>query len=108
MPGRLPIRMLHDRLLVSLDAEVGDRRSTGGILIPATAALGKRLSWAKVEAVGSQVRSVEIGDRVLHASFGMGTVLAVHGVGDATKADVDFGAAGTKRLSLKHAPMEKL
>ncbi|MDO5736172.1 MAG: DNA helicase PcrA [Propionibacteriaceae bacterium] len=48
------------------------------------------------------------GDRVLHATFGMGEVVAVHGSGDATKADVDFGSSGTKRLSLRHAPMEKL
>ena len=65
MSTKLPIRMLHDRLLVALDAEAGDRRSTGGILIPATAAMGKRLSWARVEAVGAQVRAVEVGDRVL-------------------------------------------
>ena len=62
---KLPIRMLHDRLLVRLDAEAGDRRSTGGIVIPATAAMGRRLSWARVEAVGAQVRAVEVGDRVL-------------------------------------------
>lgn len=65
MDAKLPIRMLHDRLLVSLDKEAGDRRSSGGIVIPATAALGRRLAWARVEAVGSQVRAVEIGDRVL-------------------------------------------
>jgi len=65
MDGKLPIRMLHDRLLVSLDQEAGDRRSSGGIVIPATAAMGRRLSWARVEAVGSQVRAVEVGDRVL-------------------------------------------
>ncbi len=65
-------------------------------------------SFGKGSAPAKTVTAVEIGDRVLHASFGMGTVLAVHGVGDATKADVDFGSAGTKRLSLKHAPMEKL
>jgi chaperonin GroES len=57
--------MLADRLLVSLDKEAGDRRSTGGIVIPATAALGKRLSWARVEATGAHVRTVEVGDRVL-------------------------------------------
>lgn len=62
---KLPIRMLHDRLLVSLDGEAGDRRSSGGIVIPATAAMGRRLAWARVEAVGAQVRSVEVGDRVL-------------------------------------------
>lgn len=65
MTSKLPIRMLADRLLVSLDPDAGDRRSTGGIVIPATAALGKRLSWARVEAVGNHVRSVEVGDRVL-------------------------------------------
>ncbi|WP_456698350.1 GroES family chaperonin [Aeromicrobium sp. P5_D10] len=65
MTSKLPIRMLADRLLVALDQEAGDRRSTGGIVIPATAAVGKRLSWARVEAVGSHVRSVEVGDRVL-------------------------------------------
>ncbi|MFS0886025.1 GroES family chaperonin [Aeromicrobium sp. 179-A 4D2 NHS] len=65
MDAKLPIRMLHDRLLVSLDKEAGDRRSSGGIVIPATAAMGRRLAWARVEAVGSQVRAVEVGDRVL-------------------------------------------
>ena len=65
MSSKLPIRMLHDRLLVSLDPDGGDRRSTGGIVIPATAAMGKRLSWARVEAIGSHVRTVEVGDRVL-------------------------------------------
>ncbi len=63
--GKLAIRMLHDRLLVSLDDEAGERRSGGGILIPATAAMGKRLSWAKVAATGAPVRAVEVGDRVL-------------------------------------------
>ena len=54
------------------------------------------------------VGSVDPGDRVLHTTFGMGTVVATSGVGDAAKADVDFGSHGLKRLSLKHAPMEKL
>lgn len=52
--------------------------------------------------------AVEAGDRVLHSTFGMGTVVAVQGSGDNARADVDFGSAGQKRLSLKHAPMEKL
>jgi chaperonin GroES len=63
--ARLPIRMLHDRVLVSTDGEAGERRSTAGIVIPATAAVGKRLSWAEVVAVGQNVRHVEVGDRVL-------------------------------------------
>ena len=66
MADKTPIRMLHDRVLVQLDKEAGERRSTGGIVIPATAALGnRRLGWAKVAAVGPNARVVEIGDRVL-------------------------------------------
>jgi chaperonin GroES len=45
--------------------EDGERRSSGGILIPATAQVSKRLMWAEVLAVGNHVRSVETGDRVL-------------------------------------------
>ena len=62
----LPIRMLHDRVLVSVDGDAGERRSTSGIVIPATAAVGRRLSWAAVVAVGQHVRQVQIGDRVLY------------------------------------------
>ena len=57
--------MLHDRVLVSLDSEAGERRSSAGIVIPATAAMGRRLAWARVAGVGSNVRTVEVGDRVL-------------------------------------------
>lgn len=61
----VPVRMLHDRVLVSLDGEAGERRSSAGIVIPATAQLGRRLAWARVVGVGSNVRTVEVGDRVL-------------------------------------------
>ncbi len=62
----LPIRMLHDRVLVDPDADAGERHSTGGILIPATVQMGHRLAWARVAAVGSSVRTVKLGDRVLY------------------------------------------
>ena len=43
---KLQIQMLHDRVLVALRREDGERRSTGGIVIPATAAMGaRRLAW---------------------------------------------------------------
>ncbi len=63
--GRLPIRMLHDRVLVRPDAD-GERLSGAGIVIPATATLGRRLAWAEVVAAGQHVRQVELGDRVLY------------------------------------------
>ncbi|UED88576.1 GroES family chaperonin [Streptomyces profundus] len=58
--------MLHDRVLVKAESAEGERRSTGGIVIPATAQVGRRLSWAEVVAVGQNVRTVEAGDRVLY------------------------------------------
>lgn len=61
---KLPIKMLNDRILVRLDPE-GERRSSGGILIPATAEMKKRLVWAQVVASGPNVRAMEIGDQVL-------------------------------------------
>ncbi len=62
---RLPIKMLNDRVLVRIGGAEGERRSTGGILIPATAQMGKRLVWAAVVAVGPNVRAMEEGDQVL-------------------------------------------
>ena len=60
-----PVRLLHDRLLVEEESGDGERKSTGGILIPATAQVAKRLAWAEVVGKGQNVRTVETGDRVL-------------------------------------------
>jgi len=61
-----PIKMLHDRIMVEVDRESGARRSSGAIVIPATAAMGaRRLAWSRVVAIGPHARSVEVGDRVL-------------------------------------------
>ena len=68
MPGgreKLPIKMLNDRILVRRGGEDGERRTTGGILIPATAHMSKRLTWAEVVATGPSVRAMEPGDQVL-------------------------------------------
>ncbi len=62
---KLPIKMLNDRLLVRIAGPEGERRSSGGILIPATAQMSKRLAWAEVVAVGPNVRAMETGDQVL-------------------------------------------
>ena len=62
---KLPIQMLNDRLLVRFGKEDGERTSSGGILIPATAQMAKRLVWAEVVALGQNVRAAEVGDRVL-------------------------------------------
>ena len=59
------LRLTGDRLVVQLP-ENGERKSAGGLLIPATAAPApKRLAWADVKLVGPDVRVAVRGDRVL-------------------------------------------
>ena len=65
MTTKQPITMLNDRLLVQIPQFEGERASRGGILIPATAQVSKRLAWAEVVAIGPQVRNIEPGDSVL-------------------------------------------
>ena len=48
-----------------MPTDEADRRSSGGILIPATAQQQKRLVWGEVVGAGPNVRSAEEGDHVL-------------------------------------------
>ncbi|MEW1865919.1 co-chaperone GroES [Streptomyces sp. NBC_00669] len=89
--------MLHDRVLVRQDSGEGERRSGGGILIPATAAVGKRLAWAEVVAVGQHVRSVEVGDRVLFDPEDRAEV-EVQGVAYVLMRERDLHAVAAERL----------
>ncbi|MBK1784699.1 GroES family chaperonin [Prauserella cavernicola] len=63
--AKLEIQMLHDRVLVRIPVDEGERRSSSGIVIPATAQVARRLSWGDVLGVGNNVRNVKVGDRVL-------------------------------------------
>ena len=94
--ARLPVRMLHDRVLVSLESE-GERRSGGGILIPATASVGKRLAWAEVVATGANVRQVELGDRVLFDPEDRGEV-ELHGNDYVLLRERDINAVAARRV----------
>jgi chaperonin GroES len=59
------VRLTGDRLVVRLP-ENGERKSAGGLLIPATAMPApKKLQWADVALVGPDVRVAKQGDRVL-------------------------------------------
>jgi chaperonin GroES len=59
------IRLTGDRLVVRTP-ENGERKTSGGLLIPATAMPApKRLSWGDVTLVGPDVRVAKTGDRVL-------------------------------------------
>jgi chaperonin GroES len=90
--------MLHDRILVELDEQAGERRSSGGILIPATAAMGgRRLAWARVIAVGPHARAIEVGDRVLFDPEDKGEV-EIHGELYVAMRERDVHAVAAERL----------
>ncbi|MEU0985571.1 DNA helicase PcrA [Streptomyces sp. NPDC005953] len=100
-------------------------KRTGPMAAPAgpVSGLGSRLSSApssrgRAGASGFATRrggaaekpviSLSIGDRVTHDQFGLGTVVAVTGVGADAQATIDFGDEKPKRLLLRYAPVEKL
>ena len=49
-----------------------------------------------------------VGDRIEHQRFGLGTVMAVEGMGENAKATVDFEIVGVKQLLLKFAKYKKV
>ncbi|MEP6852426.1 MAG: DNA helicase PcrA [bacterium] len=51
---------------------------------------------------------LEVGDRVTHDTWGLGTVVGVRGVGEKAQAEIDFGAPGRKWLVLRYASLDKL
>jgi chaperonin GroES len=57
--------MLADRVMAQQPQAEGERKSRAGILIPATAQVARRLTWAEVVAVGPHVRAIKPGDKVL-------------------------------------------
>ncbi|TMZ32797.1 ATP-dependent DNA helicase PcrA, partial [Klebsiella pneumoniae] len=52
---------------------------------------------------------LDVGDRVSHDKYGLGTVVATEGSGPRATATIDFGSVGTVRLMLiGNVPMVKL
>lgn len=65
---------------------------TAGMVVPASKATGE--VW-------------EIGDQVSHRKWGLGTVLAVSGSGDAQELKISFPDMGVKKVLAALAPIEK-
>ena len=95
--GKLPIKMLHDRILVALRKEDGDRRSSGGNLIPATAQVAKRRGGGEAKGVGPSVRQVKVGDQVLFSPEDQHEV-EVHGEDLIILRERDVHAVAAERI----------
>lgn len=59
-------------------------------------------------SASSQRQTIHAGVRVEHQRFGLGTVVAVEGVGENEKATIEFQNAGTKTLLMKFARLTVL
>lgn len=87
----------------------GSRRSFGGDSAQAgVAARGMRSTpfkgWQNTVAL-----KLDVGDRVSHDKYGLGTVVEAQGEGARATATIDFGAAGKVKLMLiGSVPMVKL
>jgi DNA helicase-2/ATP-dependent DNA helicase PcrA len=82
----------------------GYRSKSGATSRPVTST-GSTFGAAKLT---KPIPSLQVGDRVTHDGFGMGTVVAVRGAAEKAQAEVDFGSLGRKWLVLRFAPLHKL
>jgi DNA helicase-2/ATP-dependent DNA helicase PcrA len=81
----------------------GFGRRSGGSLGP------DRGSWKVPERTLAPSLHLEVGDRVNHDKYGLGTVVASDGAGQRATVTIDFGSAGTVRLMLiGGVPLTKL
>jgi DNA helicase-2/ATP-dependent DNA helicase PcrA len=68
-----------------------------------------RGNWKVPERSSAPALHLEVGDRVSHDKYGLGTVVASDGSGVRATVTIDFGSAGTVRLMLiGGVPLQKL
>ena len=96
------------RFLEEIPAEVLQWRGEESPQPTAAASTGAQVRFGNRVISEQPVIALQPGDRVTHEKFGLGTVVAVGGSGERADATIDFGSAGTKRLLLRYAPVEKL
>ena len=101
------IRLTGDRIVVRVP-ENGDRRTSGGLLIPATAMPApKRLAWGDVTLTGPDVRVARQGDRVLFLPSA-GLEVELEGEDLVLLRERDIQAVSSQPASSERAPGQYL
>ena len=101
------IKLTGDRLVVRA-SENGERRTSAGLLIPATAMPApKRLSWGDVTLVGPEVRVAKEGDRVLFLPSA-GLEVELDGEELVLLRERDVQAVSSQPAARDHAPGQYL
>ena len=77
-------------------------------IAPSAASKSKPNAGSAASGNGLSISDFQIGDRITHDKFGLGTVVDLQDKGPKSVITVDFGTDGVKRLMLAVAPIEKL
>lgn len=77
-------------------------------IAPSAASKSKPNAGSATGGNGLSISDFQIGDRITHDKFGLGTVVDLQDKGPKSVITVDFGSDGVKRLMLAVAPIEKL
>ena len=77
-------------------------------IAPSAASKSKPNTGSVTGGNGLSISDFQIGDRITHDKFGLGTVVDLQDKGPKSVITVDFGSDGVKRLMLAVAPIEKL
>ncbi|MBM6696021.1 UvrD-helicase domain-containing protein [Bifidobacterium pullorum subsp. saeculare] len=77
-------------------------------IAPSAASKSKPNTGSAASGNGLSISDFQIGDRITHDKFGLGTVVDLQDKGPKSVITVDFGTDGVKRLMLAVAPIEKL
>ena len=77
-------------------------------IAPSAASKSKPNAGSATGGNGLSISDFQIGDRITHDKFGLGTVVDLQDKGPKSVITVDFGTDGVKRLMLAVAPIEKL
>ncbi|MCE5169397.1 DNA helicase PcrA [Paenibacillus profundus] len=93
----------------SSQAPGGWRTSTPGSKAPAASGVTVTTSLDKEKQDGAQDGSIQAGDKVSHAKWGVGVIVSVKGTGTDTELQIAFPApVGVKRLLAAFAPVTKV
>lgn len=77
-------------------------------IAPSAVSKSKPNAGSAASGNGLSISDFQIGDRITHDKFGLGTVVDLQDKGPKSVITVDFGSDGVKRLMLAVAPIEKL
>ena len=100
-----------DRQLIAQEAS--QRQSRRGISADKpesvqSISLQRQMASAKPQKYKAEPKEFHVGERVRHATFGDGTVLAITKMANDAMLEVGFDQVGTKRLMASHPKIKKL